>query len=251
MSDTKFIQLSSKFRTNPSNDPSECTIDIPLIMRRGKYRLCSAVIPNSFYNVNISNDSIQTELLANVGVYYTTTLTHSNYTLSEFMAHVKTKLEATWTDAGYPTTVNITHDTQTNKLTFSSTAQAWGFIDSDITTAKALLGITNLWDQDTNYIYAGSMVNLQPIHSLNISISGLSSNIYSVGSLDASFVIPIPVESLAYINYTASDTFDQIIELRENRRTISIIVRDDEGHIISLNGVDYSLLLEYLGETIY
>jgi hypothetical protein len=234
----KFIQLSSKYRTNDSDSSSNCKIEMPLILRSGRYRLNYALLPNTFYNVNNSNNKLYLQEGADAEIEIT--LTNGNYSDSTFPVLLKALLD---TEGSQSYTVTLSPST--NKLSISAIANfGFNFTGRD-NNAHGLMGFANADVAQATSITSTNMINLSPVHTFNLSISGITGidqrNLHST-----TFVIPIPAGSLSYVNYVSTDGFDQIMELHSDKRIVDCVVRDELHNILDLNGVDFMIILERL-----
>lgn len=239
MSNNRFIQLNSKYRTNQTDKPGNCKLSLPQILRAGRYRLNFALLPNTFYNVNDSNNKLYLQEGADAEIELT--LSNGNYTNESFPVHLKAVL-----DAGATQSYTVLLSPITSKLTISAISNfAFNFTGKD-NNCHSLLGFDNNTDTVQSTSITGSnMINLAQVHMFNISLDGISGidqrNLHST-----SFVIPIPASTLSYVNYESSSNFDQIIEVHSAKRVITMTVYDEKHNILDLNGIDFMLILERL-----
>ena len=136
MSSNRFIQLSSKYRTNDSDPSSNCRIQFPQILRKGRYRLNYVLMPNSFYNINNSNNKLWLQEGADPEIEVT--LVNGNYTEQSFAPMLKTVLDAEGSQS-YTVVISPT----TFKLSVSAIANFGFNFTNKINNGHSLLGFNN------------------------------------------------------------------------------------------------------------
>lgn len=240
MSSERYLQISSKYRTN-QNDPSHnCLVEMPAIMRKGIYRLAYALVPNTFYTVNSSNNKLFLREATNAEIEIT--LPIGFYDNTTFPIMLKEELDKAGTQ---PYTVTLT--TRTNKITILGNNNVlFGFaFTGKANTCHTLIGFR---PQDTTFntnfsFTCPNMINLSTVHTINISIDGISS-ISQRNLQGTSFIIPVPAGSLNYLNYVSTDAFEQTVEIYSDKRIIQVVIKDELNNVLDLNGVDWLLVLE-------
>ena len=233
MSSAQFLQISSKYRTDQNDDPGSCYITMPMKLREGRYKLAYALMPNTFYTVDATNNLVYLDgvvLEVPTGFYNTDT----------FPIAFKAVL-----DSAGGQTYTVTLSNLTNKLTISAVADFTLDFTQDH-TCYALVGFKReLVTSVGGSVQCPNMINLSPIHTINVSIDSVAS-ISQRNLQGTTFIIPVPAGSLSYINYISTSGFEQVMELHENKRVIRCVLRNDLNEPLVLNGVDFMLVLEQL-----
>lgn len=231
----QYIQISSKYRTNPNDQPGSCRIDMPQILTAGTYRLVYALIPNTFYTVNASNNQL---VLNEGGHNIFVTLVNGFYTNTTFPVMLKQVLDGTGTQS-YTVALSIV----TNKITIQAVSAFMFVYNADTTNnAHILVGLPPADTAMDVSLVCPNMINLSPVHTLNMSIDDVSS-ISQRNLQGTTFIIPIPAGSLSYVNYISQPSFDQTVTFHSSKRVITIRLRDELNLPIDLNGIDWMIVL--------
>lgn len=235
----RYVQISSKFRTNPNDPPGNCKIEMPQILKQGAYRLAYVLIPNTFYTVNPSNNTF---VINEGGADITVTLVDGFFDNRTFPVMLKERLDVSGTQI-----YTVTLSPVTNKITISAVgAFSLSFTKSE-STAHTLIGFNKSDYASAVSQVAPNLINLSPIHTINISINEISM-ISQQNLQGTTFMIPVPAGSLSYINYIPPVEFNQIVEFQTNQRVLSCVMRDELHTAIDLNGVDFLIVLERIIE---
>lgn len=235
----KYIQISSKYRTNPTDKPSACKIEMPIILRRGLYRLAFAVFPVSFYTIDERNDTIPLKDSANVKL---AKIKHGFYDSTSILSAVKNALDEVGSQV-----YTVELDDITKKLTISA-PNDFGFMFKDYeSTAHHILGFLDLNTEFKTSHESTSIINLNSVHTINVSIDGILS-IEQKNLQGSTFCIPVPAGQLGYVNYISDKEFTQYLHLQSDKRIISVNIFTDTGEALDLNGCDYLMILEQVEE---
>lgn len=239
MSQEQYIQISSKYRTNPADPPGNCRIEQPQILKAGTYRLVYCLVPNTFYTVNDTNNQMSfNEGASDIAI----TLPNGFYDGSAFPVMLKTVMDNAGTQI-----YTVTLSPVSNKITIEAVgAFQLLFSGNDSTSAgggaQTLIGFSSTDTAMAVSHTAPNMVNLSPVHTINISIEDIST-VSQRNLQGTSFIIPIPAGSLNYINYISGDNFEQVVTFHSSKRIISVVFRDDRNNVIDLNGIDWMILM--------
>jgi hypothetical protein len=194
--------------------------------------------------VNNSNNKIF--LVEQGNAVLEATIANGLYTNSTYPTAVKAALDGVSAGAGgiaQVYTVSLT--ALTNKLTIQANNNFGLRFAGRINTAHECLGFnkSDTSMNTTNIHVAPNMINLSAIHTINVSIDGIS-EISQRNLQSTSFIIPIPAGALAYVNYISSESFEQTVDIHSDKRIIHVTLRDELNNLIDLNGVDWLLILE-------
>jgi hypothetical protein len=197
-----------------------------------------ALLPNTFYNINDSNNKLYLQEDADPEIDIT--LTNGNYDNDTFPVMLKAILDAEGTQ-----TYTVVLSPSTYKLTISAIAQFGFNFTGKENSCHSLMGFADADVTQATSLTSSNMINLSPVHTFNIDIAGVSGidqrNLHST-----TFVVPIPAGSLSYVNYVSTSSFDQIMELHSDKRIVDCVVRDERHNVLNLNGIDWMMILERL-----
>lgn len=235
----KYIQISSKYRTNPTDKPSSCKIEMPIILRSGLYRLAFAVFPVSFYTIDARNDTIP---LMDDGIVKQAKIKPGFYDASTILSAIKQSLD----DVGSQVyTLNL--DDVNKKITISAPSDfAFMFKDYE-NTAHSIIGFPKLNTDFSSSHESSSIINLNSVHTINVSIDGILS-IEQKNLQGSTFCIPVPAGQLGYVNYVSDKEFTQYLNLQSDKRVISVDIFSDTGDALDFNGIDFLIILEQVQE---
>lgn len=239
----RYIQINTKFRTNPTDSSSDCMIELSKIMRKGVYRLVYFLFPNTQYTINSNNDKIyiQTEGADVIEC----TIEHGFYDYDTFPAALETALN---TPESSLNTYDCTYEDIKRKMTITSSNTNFRILfDNRLNTCHEVIGFNNI---DTDYAIdhtSDGLVNLDAIHTLNVSVEGIAS-VSQKQLHGTSFIIPIPAETFSYTNYLPDNNFEQTIYVHSDKRIISLKLSDEQNNSVDLNGSDWMFVIERIAD---
>jgi hypothetical protein len=232
--------INSKYRTKQSDDPANCEILLPQILKKGNYQLSYVLLPNAVSTVNSSNNKLY---LFENGIEKEAIISTGFYTNLNISDAVKTALDIA--SSGYNTFTVILDDV-TKKLTISANNQFRFNFNGKVSTAYEICGFTKDEDSvDTVSLTAAHIVNLSSLLTLNISIDNLVSMDNGLGQ-GSSFIVPIVYTSLSLNDYESPPEFQQILEIPTNRRTIKIKWHNDLGEDVNFSHINFLLVMKRL-----
>jgi hypothetical protein len=242
----QYIQISTKFRTNPDDKPSDCKIEMKRILRAGTYRLVYCLFPNTFFTINDNNDKIYLEDQGFPVV--TCTLTHGFFDYRDFPEVVQAALNEASPRANNvvnPETYTVAYSDTTRKLSITTINNFRLVFSGKENTCHELIGFNRSdTSLDTRHESTG-LVNLDPIHCVNISVDQITS--VSQQTLHGTtFIIPIPAGIYNYVNYISDPEWRQTMFVHTDKRIINITLKDEYGKLIDTNGTDWMMILEKL-----
>jgi hypothetical protein len=258
----RYTQISTKFRTNANDKPSDCRILLTKPLRPGLYKLVYSLFPSTSYTINDNNNKIYLKESGNHTVQ-TITLTNGYYDAKTFPEAVESAFQDQAVKANYigslRETYNVIYDKVTGKLTIQTTETAVDggtpgpgstfqlLFGNRPNNAHALLGFKN---QDTNYAISHTsdgIINLNAMHTMNISIDQIAS--ISQNHLHGTtFIIPVPAGLGIYNNFTPDPTFVQTMYLHSSKTVLSIVIRDELNNIIDTNNQDFMFIIQDITE---
>ena len=59
---SNYLQINSKFRSNPADNSNDCRIDLADNLKKGTWRLVYFLFPNTISSVNTNNNKISVQL---------------------------------------------------------------------------------------------------------------------------------------------------------------------------------------------
>ena len=231
------IYLNSKNADKYNNGMiSDAEYDLPLVEFQDEFHIylsvVSCLIPFSFYNINNSNNSLyysfdgnsMTNILIPIG----------NYNINDLVKYFKASMS----------NFTITYNQNSNKLSFTHATTNFMFMS---VSCLSILG----FNDNTTYISTSftltskNCVNVYNIKNIQVNSNLITYNINKTQRNNYCILCSVPVSSqpfslIEYINRT-----NFITNLFLNRiQKIKIRLTDDNGNLIDLNGVHYTMTLE-------
>jgi hypothetical protein len=223
------------------NSKSHCEWILPMIEIQDGYHIYlsvqNCVIPYSFYNINSSNNKL---------IYFTNyqiiptehilTIPEGNYNINQLVSTLKSLM----------INFNITYNNINNKITFiydklfmlskeSTILEIIGFMPNTIYSS----------DLETFTLTSVNNINMHPIKCINIVSNLMTYNINKSFVNNNSILCCIPINSQPYslIEYHNNNNFR--VNLFVNTiSTIRIKLIDDNGNLLNLNGLNFSLTIQ-------
>lgn len=219
------------------NSKSHCEWVLPMIEIPDGYHIYlsiqNCVIPYSFYNINSSNNQL---------IYYIGTsqniaiIPEGNYNINQLITTLKSLMLPNF---------NITYNNINNKITFTYTSS---FYISSSSTISEIIGFVKETDHysDVNFTLTSvNNINMHPIKCINIVSNLMTFNINKSFVNNNSILCCIPINSQPYslIEYHNNNNFR--VNLFVNTiSTIRIKLIDDNGNLLNLNGLNFSLTIQ-------
>lgn len=200
-----------------------------------------ATIPYSFYNINSSNNTLCYSVSNNnIQRIY---LTQGNYTTTSLLAQLINLL---------PNTFTITYNQQQNTFTFTNSYTFTFYYNVSIgfSTCFGLLGFSN--SQQTSTVNGASqiltsnvIINLAPVRCLCIYTTLHTGSLATISPNNQNILCSIPVSTAPFTMICQDNTSNYKIDLNTNVfNAITLKLTDQEGNLISLNGLHWSLTLQ-------
>ena len=239
----RYIQINTKYRTSPTDNSSDCKVELSKILRRGVYRLVYFLFPNTINTINSTNDKIYIQ--EEDGEVVECTIEHGFYEYDTIPSAIEDALN---TPDGTSNMYEITYSDIKRKMTITSANKNFRILfDNKLNTCHEVMGFNNV---DTGYAIdhtSNGLVNLDAIHTLNVSVDGISS-VSQKHLHGTSFVVPIPAEVFSYVNYLPDANFEQTIYVHTDKRIISLKLSDEQNNPIDLNGSDWMFIIERIAD---
>ena len=248
-SDVLEIYINSRSATEIYNDLiSDAMYSLPVIEinKNEKAYICvkNAVIPNSFYNINNSNNKLDFVL---DGTNFSITFTNGNYNINTFRTHLYDLLYNLNYGIGNENHKHwtITYNNKFNKFTFIHQFHNFTFLNSSncyemigfkvgSSFASTLLSLTSN--------IGCNMFTIKNIYvtSDNFILNNIDSNNHGRSNIICS--IPVNGSSGSFLFY--EDNQRHLVHNINNLTSFKLRMTDEDGDLIDFNEVHYSLTLE-------
>lgn len=236
--ETKLFHLSTKSTSGRilNDDPafkSAILFNIPDCIVRDEsidyiqFSIPYAVIPNSFYNINESNNLLVTRVYSLPPTYgtYKFEFPLGNYNANSFMTEFKKQLDYFGFSISFNATINkftITHSTSEFALDSSS-------------TIDYIMGFSGLVISSSKSLTLPRVCNFLPLPRIIMRCPEMSSS-YLDGQNDVILSIPNNAKPNGQIVYNTLGSIKSIFKL-DLLNSFSIFLTDDKGNLINFNGV--------------
>jgi hypothetical protein len=197
----------------------------------------NASIPIGAYNVNSTNNIL---VLRNVvtDVISTVTITPGNYTITQLIAELTTNTPAEY---------EYTYTPKINKMSVYNTTHNFQILST--TTMWELLGLqknTVVTSTFKTYHFP-NCVNMSGLKCVNIHLDNVNTKSISSFTKTISTIIgniPVDVNSSGVVSYNLSNAYEIPIPIN-SLDYINIGLRDDLGNYIENNGIHWSITLKF------
>lgn len=230
------INLNSKFATTYVNGSKcNCIFDLPSIIIPNQNHLhvsvVNAIIPYSFYNINLSNNIL---IYIVGGVSYTLNIPLGNYNSIQLAGYLTSNM------SGF----TCTYNSIPNTFTFTNTLL--NFTLTSISTLLKTIGFNNVNAVSTSLTLTSSFcANLQNVQCIHIKSNFLTGNINSSNIYTQDNLCTIPVNSPPNSNIVYHNTNSFTTNLYSNiLNDIVIKLVNQDNALLDLNGLDWSITLQ-------
>ena len=223
-----------------SGTPNDFTIDIPPLHGLKRWKLISAKVPNTFYNINQSNYLIH---WTRSGASHSAALAPGSYNIQEFINALAASMNVEDTGATY----NVLFSTITLKIkiqcsqniilkTTNTTTAMWnvlGFETGVDTISSGELEATKVVRLDNpNYVF----ISIREFYTQNSACSS---------GLKASAVIDLRNNSTAVESWNIDNSYDiaECYTASNSISELSVKMMFPDGAEANLNGADWSFML--------
>jgi hypothetical protein len=197
-----------------------------------------AVVPYSFYNININNNNLQIRLFNSTGYSETKTanISYGNHNINSLLTELRSQLSSTFT---------ITFNSITNKITITNSTYDFAILLNS--SCLELIGFSSLSDiySSNKTLTSNTNVNLQSVQCICIR-SNMQTNCISSGNQNnVSTLASIPIANQPYTTIAFINQTNHKVNLYNNNlNTINIKLVDQNGRIVDLNGLHWSMTLQ-------
>ncbi len=233
------IMLNSKTANQYLNNrTTDCVFTIPNISINRRHRasisVINATIPYSFYNINSTNNTLNYEVNS---VSYSLTITKSNYNVNTLITYLTSNLQPGFT---------ISYSSATNKLTFTHDTLDFSFLSTS--TCYELIGFEDnvTYNSSSQVLTSVIGINFFTIRNIQISSSNfILNNINTAVPNKASIITSIPIDSQmgSIINYKNINNITSVIHEITNLTNLHIQLLDQDGDLLDLLGLHWSINL--------
>lgn len=252
MSEALEIYLNSKFADQYLFDVSDCIYNLPNIIiekdEEAFITIKDAVICNSFYNVNETNNKLN---LTIDGVSYSILITYGNYNVLTLKTEIETEIDALQTQHGHDGDLTITYLPKTNQFYFIHSRHSFSFLSTS--TCFELLGFKDgqtyigsalPFQSHKHELKSTISINLFTIRNIYIeSPNFILNNINSVNHNNNSILASIPIKGTPNSIIFYEDLTRHLIHNLTNLTSLRIQLKHDNS-LLNLNGCNYSITLE-------
>jgi hypothetical protein len=222
---------------------TDCVFQIPQIEVKKRHKahiqVINAVIPYSFYNINVTNNILKYVMRlpdTTTTAVQTVIIPFANYNITTLIAKLKQLMDSDF---------NITYNSSTNKLNITHTINTFWFVDG--TNCNEIIGLNEIFPSvETNNWLSDVSINLFTIRNIQVSSSNfIMNNICSTTPNKASIItsIPINVNMGSIINYSNINNISSFIHEITNINNLHIQLLDQDGDLLDLNGLHWSVNL--------
>lgn len=234
--ETRILHLSTKssagiiLNANP-NYKSQIQFTIPDAIVRDEsidfiqFSVPYAVIPNSFYTINESNNTLVVRIYALPPTYatYSYQFPLGNYNASTFMTKFNSMLS--------PMTITL----NSNNNTFTITHSTYEFAFDSSSTIDFIMGFTDTIYSSSLSLTLPRVCNFLPLPRIIMRCAQLA-NSYLEGTGDVILSIPNNAKSNGQIVYNTLGSIKNIFRL-DFLNSFIVSLTDDEDNLINFNGV--------------
>ena len=195
----------------------------------------SAIIPNTFYNINSYNNILSYALVSNNIKQYLT-IPVGNYNIKDIVSYLNSNM----------TNFSVSYNKTYNKLTFQNLSLA-NFIIYPESTLYGVLGFSNglTYYSSSGILQSVNAVNVNSIQYINVKLNINTNNItkYNVNDKNIICSIPVNINSYGIINYKNENNF-KVNTFRNEITELILQFTDQNGYNINFNGVQWSIVLQ-------
>lgn len=246
------IYLNSKTADKLNNSTSSCTFHLPNIEvgkdEKAYINVKQAVLPFSWYNVNETNNKLNL-LIGGVNTY-SISIPFGNYNINQLISYLSSQF---LTFPANDKNLTLVYSTQTNKLTFTHTSHTLRLLATS--TCFELLGFNDNTQYDATNT-SGTIYVLNSVNGINLFVVRqiyIASDNFILNNINASN--PNDTNILASVCVTGNPnsviqyentTTRHLIHHLNNITNLQIKLLDQDGDLLNLNGVNWSITLELI-----
>ena len=193
----------------------------------------NAVIPYSFYNVNITNNRLN--YVVN-GINYNINLVVGNYNVNTLKSHLIELMGNSFV---------ITYVSKTNKFIFTHSTYDFTFLSSS--NCFEILGFKDKFNYSSNDFILTSTISINLFTIKNIYVCSdnfILNNIDSNNHNKSNIICSIPVNGSMNSILFYEDNTKHLVYKLGNIQNLRLTLTDEDGELIDFNDVHYSITLE-------
>ena len=220
-----------------SNTTSDCDFYLPLIEVPQQHTIYlsvqHAIIPYTFYNINISNNLISYSYNS---IVFNIIIPIGNYNAYSFLSVLK---------AGFTANMTVTYDILTNKYSF--THNTYEFIILGTSTGLSLIGFKNgINTSSTNKsLTSHNSINLQSKHCICIQSNLQTGSINNSSKNESNIICSIPIDKPPFSMITYQNHNNLKYNLfNSSIRSLNLRLTDQNNSLIDLNGCHWSISIQ-------
>jgi hypothetical protein len=228
------IQSGDRIQT-PNSSPSSFSLRLNRPIS-GSFRLRSAVVPLSYYNITASNNTLN---FIDNGTARVITVTPGFYNINTLSAALQAAIQAV-----SPQVWTVTFSTITGRMSFQSSA-AFTLKFSIITNSigSSIGFATSDYASVANVVTAPNIATLQTLLHLRIHVTGAADQFESTtGASNCTLLIPV-TGSLGSTVEVYEPQWHQHLSFYDSQGSLTITVTDSNNNIVPLQA-DWVLVLE-------
>jgi hypothetical protein len=251
-SDVIEIYLNSRTANKQNGSTSSCIFNLPNIEVRQDEKayinVKQAVIPFSWYNVNETNNKLNM-LIGGVNMY-SLSIPFGNYNINQLISYLSSQISLF---PGNDKALTIAYSIQTNKLTFTQIHHTLRLLATS--TCFELLGFNEGTQYDATNT-SGTIYVLNSVNGINLFVvrqvyiasdNFILNNVNASNPNDSNILASVcvtgnPNSVIQYENTTTR----HLIHHLNNITNLQIKLLDQDGDLLNLNGVNWSITLELI-----
>jgi hypothetical protein len=234
MSTELLVESVRRLVTSASSSNFKIRLNKPV--QADRIELLSVDIPNTIYNVNLSNN----RLYFNDGMARTAVITPGNYTSNTLKAAVESAFAA----SGTSLTITYTYSQSTFKVTLAGSAPFSLSFDNTDRSIASVLGFSKVNLPSASSHTGQGAISLQQ-RPLMLVIDIANTNLYTTDDTTGTFMIPVNTDGGFTIQYRSGLDFEQKTTTIPERLLQNFDVRlcYTDNVAVDLNGSEWNFLL--------
>jgi hypothetical protein len=188
------------------------------------------LIPYSFYNINSSNNVLN---YTSNSVDYNIIIPVGNYNINQLISALLILMDG----------FTIVYNNLQNTLTFTHTTYDYTFLSTS--TCLSLIGFSTAATSTSLILTSTMCINVNPINCINVVSNLITYSVNKAFPNNSSILCSIPVNRPPYslIEYINNNNFRSNLFVNQINN-IRIKLVDDNGNLLNLNGLDFTMTLQ-------
>lgn len=231
--ETLQIHLNSKDAMYFNGNISDCEWSLPVIEVPQQHQIYisvqSAMIPYTFYNIDINNNRLDYVINGVTSSLYITLGNYNPYTLITFLQNNIANL-------------SVTYSIITNKFTFTHLLYDFSFLASS--TCFGLLGFSGLSSSLSKTLTSTNCINLQSHMCVCLATNLPTGHINNNNKYEKNILVSIPVEGNPFSMIVYKNNNIKSNLYKNTITTIQIKLIDQNNNILQLNGCHWAVTIQ-------